>query len=139
MGSFWYEVLTRFHIVWCRSFIGYHGPMVITLKIFLNSCLLPHKSGILCLARSEVVVPVSVSVSYVNGSFTIEGEGESESQVCWEQSQLCQEHTTQQDVHNFRWKSPHRCSSHNTEGKITRITLSGLICAVTTIVITSFM
>jgi len=52
------------------------------------------ESGFLCLQEVRFACLVSVSVTYVNCSFTIEGEGGSESQVGWD------EVPTQLETHN---------------------------------------
>lgn len=88
-GSPPYEVPTRPHTTWCGSPIRYDGLVSILLRICLNSCLSTQESGLLCLQEVRFMCLVSVSVTCVNSSFTIEGEGESESQVGWEKSQLC--------------------------------------------------
>jgi len=123
-GSPRYEVPTRPHTIWCGSPIRYDGLISIVLRICLNSCLSAHESGSLCLREVRFAFLVSVSVTCVEGSFSVEGESESGFQVDWEQSQHCQEHTTQQDVHNFQRSSPHGCDSHNIQGDITHTTLT---------------
>ena len=79
-GSPQYEVPTRPHTIWCGNPIWYDGPGAIILSICLNSCLLAHDSGMLCLREVRFMFLVISSVTCVNGSFTVEGEGGSESQ-----------------------------------------------------------
>lgn len=73
-GSPRYEVPTRTHIVWCGSPIRYDGPVAIIINICVKSCLLALESGLLCIREVRFTCLVSVSVTCVNGSFTIEGE-----------------------------------------------------------------
>ena len=73
-GSPQYEIPTRPHTVWCGSPIRYDGAIAIILKICLNSCLSAKESGLLCLREVKFTCLVSVSVTCVNGSFTVEGE-----------------------------------------------------------------
>lgn len=58
----------------------YDGPDSIVLRICLNSCLSAQESGSLCLQEVMFTCLVSVSVTCVNDSFIVEGEGESESE-----------------------------------------------------------
>lgn len=79
-----YEVPTRTHAIWCGSPIWYVALIAIILRICLKSCFSTQDSGLLCLQEVRFAFLVSVSVTCVNGSFTIEGEGESEFEVGWE-------------------------------------------------------
>ena len=132
-GSPWYEVPTRPHTVWCGSPIRYDGPVAIILKICLSSCLSAHESGLLYLRVVRFTCLVISSVIGVNGSFTVEGEGGSESQVRWEEAptllgthnttgraQLPEEqstrmwqpqHTRKDNMYNTQQMSPHECNS----------------------------
>ncbi len=75
-----YEVPTKPHTTWCGSPIRYDGLIAIILKICLKYCLSAQESGLLCLWEVSFACFVIYSVTCVNGSFTVEGEGGSESQ-----------------------------------------------------------
>ena len=93
-GSPRYEVPTRPHTIWCGNPIWYDGTVAIVLRICLNSCFSAQESGLLCLREVIFACLVIASVTCANGSFTMDGEGESESQVSWEEATLLGTHNT---------------------------------------------
>jgi len=60
--------------------------IAIVLNICLNTCLSAHGSGLVCLREVRFACLVIASVTCVNGSFNVEGEGGTESQVVWEEA-----------------------------------------------------
>lgn len=127
----WYEVPVTPRTVWCGSPIRYDGLDAIILNIFLSSYLSAQESGLIYLRLVRFACLVIASVTCVNGSFTVKGEGGSESQVRWEEdpnllgthniigcAELLEEHSTwmqksrqtrKDNMYNTQWRISHKC------------------------------